>query len=75
MFTTCTNQCKNYVRKKSRPDVSAGRSVYCSNHYRRFAAVNQRVFITFTAAFTVRSTSSALWAMDRKPASNCDGAR
>ena len=32
-------------------------------------------FITFAAAFTVFSMSPSLCAVERKPASNCDGAR
>ena len=33
------------------------------------------VFITFAAACTVFSMSAAVCAVERKPASNCDGAR
>ena len=32
-------------------------------------------FITFAAAFTVFSMSASLCAVERKPASNCDGAK
>ena len=37
--------------------------------------VGQSVRITFAAAVTVFSMSAALWAVEMKPASNCDGAR
>ena len=40
-----------------------------------FLAAGYRDFITEAAAFTVLSMSAALWAVEMKPASNCDGAR
>jgi len=74
----CSNHCKERQHRNT-PGVKQPSILLVG-----FALVNDidlvltfhaRVFITFAAAATVRSMSSAVCAAEMNPASNCDGAR